>query len=116
MRRGVTAAIAIVALAAFAASEANARPEATSLKLSAPSNGSIKFNTKSLKAKAGKVTITFSNPSRTPHGVKVGGKSSKVITKGTTSITLTLKKGRYTFLCPVGDHASEGMKGTITVS
>jgi plastocyanin len=116
VRRGVTAALAIAALAAFAATSANARPDASSLKLSAPSNGSIKFNTKSLKARAGKVTITFSNPSKTPHGVKVGSRTSKIVTKGTTSITLTLKKGKYTFLCPVGDHASEGMKGTIIVS
>ena len=27
-----------------------------------------------------------------------------------------LKKGKYTFYCPVGDHRSEGMEGTLTVS
>src|ERR1700759_4132532 len=91
------------------ATTASARPDTTSLKLSAPANGSIKFNTKSLKAKAGKVTLTFTHPSSTPHGVKVGSKSTKIITKGKTPLTLTLKKGKYTFLCPVGDHAMEGM-------
>ena len=27
----------------------------------------------------------------------------------------TLKKGSYTFLCPVPGHAAAGMKGTLTV-
>jgi uncharacterized cupredoxin-like copper-binding protein len=104
-----------------ASQAANARPDATKLKLSANSSGQLKFNTKSLKAKAGKVTITMSNPSSLPHAIAVEGKGvdkdGKTVRKGGTStITVTLKKGKYTFYCPVPGHEAAGMKGTLTVS
>jgi plastocyanin len=39
------------------------------------------------------------------------------VTKGGTStVTATLKKGTYTFLCTVGAHAKAGMKGKLIVS
>ena len=89
-----------------ASQAANARPDATKLKLSANTSGQLKFNTKTLKGKAGKVTITMSNPSSLPHAIAVEGKGvdkdGKVVRKGGTStITVTLKKGKYTFYCPV---------------
>jgi uncharacterized cupredoxin-like copper-binding protein len=91
-----------------------------SLKISADSSGALKFNTNSLSAKAGKVTITMSNPSQIPHGVGVNGggvdKVGAVVNSGGTStVTVTLKPGKYTFFCPVPGHEQAGMKGTLTV-
>jgi uncharacterized cupredoxin-like copper-binding protein len=104
-----------------ASQAANARPDATKLKLSANASGQLKFNTKTLKGKAGKVTITMSNPSSLPHAIAVEGKGvdkdGKTVRKGGTStVTLTLKKGKYTFYCPVPGHEAAGMKGTLTIS
>jgi plastocyanin len=90
------------------------------LKLTADPHGALRFNTTHLTAKAGKVKIVLTNPSGAgmPHGIAIQGHgSSPVVAAGkTTSVTATLKKGRYTFLCPVPGHAAAGMKGTLTVT
>lgn len=89
------------------------------LKLSSPKSGALKFNVKKLSVKHGKVTLRFSNPSRVPHAIAVEGKGvdkdGKTVTKGTSTVTARLKKGKYTFYCPVDGHRAAGMKGTLTV-
>jgi uncharacterized cupredoxin-like copper-binding protein len=62
----------------------------------------------------------MANPSPIAHGVGVkGGGVDKVgatVNKGGTStVTVTLKAGKYTFFCPVPGHEQAGMKGTLTV-
>ncbi|MGI8862857.1 MAG: plastocyanin/azurin family copper-binding protein [Solirubrobacteraceae bacterium] len=83
--------------------------------------GKLAFDTKTLKAKAGTVTVTMSNPSSIPHGIAVEGngvdKDAKVVQQGGTStLTVKLKPGTYTFYCPVSGHRQAGMEGTLTVS
>lgn len=89
------------------------------LQLSAPADGSLKFDKTTLTAKAGSVTIDLDNPSTTPHGVAVEGngvdKSSQTVTNAKTSVTVDLKPGKYTFYCPVPGHRQAGMQGTLTV-
>ena len=80
----------------------------------------LKFDKSELQAKAGKVTITMDNPSDVPHAVEIEGNGvsaeGKTVGKGEKSIaTGDLKAGEYKFLCPVGNHAAEGMEGTLTV-
>jgi plastocyanin len=89
------------------------------LKISADKT-QLKFNTSSLKAKAGTVTITMTNPSQLQHGVAVTGngvnKAGSVVGNGGSStVTLKLKPGKYTFYCPVPGHRQAGMQGTLTV-
>ena len=87
--------------------------------LSAPADGSLVFDPTELTAKAGTVTINFENQSdSTPHAVEiedVDGSKSDTVTGGETSVTVDLEAGTYTFFCPVGTHASQGMEGTLTV-
>ena len=87
--------------------------------LAAPADGSLKFDKKTLEAKAGTVTIDFDNPSSTPHAVEIEGngvkESSDTVTDSKTSVTADLKPGEYKFLCPVAGHAQAGMEGTLTV-
>ena len=90
------------------------------LKISADPNGALKFNTTALKAKSGSVTITMTNPSTVQHGVAIQGggvnKSGQIVGDGGTStVTATLKPGKYTFYCPVPGHRQAGMQGTLTV-
>jgi len=90
------------------------------LSLSADPSGNLKFDKSSLSTKAGTVTMTMDNPSSVPHGIAVQGngvnKVGSTVTKGGKStITVTLKPGKYTFYCPVDAHRAAGMQGTLTV-
>jgi uncharacterized cupredoxin-like copper-binding protein len=90
------------------------------LKVSADPSGQLKFDKTSLTAKAGKVTLTESNPSSVPHGIALEGqgqdKDGPTGGQGSTSsVTLTLKPGKYQFYCPVPGHKQAGMQGTLTV-
>lgn len=83
--------------------------------------GKLAFNTKTLTAKAGKVTIVMANPASFHHGVSVSGngidKDGPVVGTGATStVTVTLKPGKYTFYCPVPGHRAGGMQGTLAVT
>jgi len=68
---------------------------------------------------AGRITFVVHNRSRTAHrfGVKGNGVSKSirgVIAPGKTkSLTVRLKKGRYTVYCPI--HVAQGMKTTLKV-
>jgi plastocyanin len=83
----------------------------------------IAFDTKSLTAKAGNVTIDFDNPNDAlGHDVCVEaagedelGCSSVVTGKSTTLDLKNLKPGSYTFYCSVDSHKEAGMEGTLTV-
>jgi plastocyanin len=87
--------------------------------LAADPGGALKFDKKTLNAKAGTVTINFTNQSSTPHAVAVEGsgldKVGQTITGGKNSLTVDLKAGTYTFYCPVDGHRAAGMEGKLTV-
>jgi plastocyanin len=83
--------------------------------------GQVAFDTKALQAKAGKVTIEFSNPGGIPHDVQIaqgtkelGG--TKAINSGKATFEVDLKPGTYTFFCSVPGHRQSGMEGTLTVT
>jgi plastocyanin len=118
----LTAAVAVAAVAVGgaaatqAASGAPNRPAATTVKLKA-AKSSLAFNVKRLHAKHGKITLKMGNPSSFPHAIAVGSKKGKTVNKGGTStVTVSLKKGTYTFYCPVPGHRAAGMKGKLIVS
>jgi plastocyanin len=89
------------------------------IKLAADPSGQLKFDKSTLKAKAGQLTIDFSNSSGIPHAVAVKGngvqKVGSTITSGKNTLALSLKPGTYEFYCPVDGHEQAGMKGTLTV-
>jgi plastocyanin len=80
----------------------------------------LKFNTNKLTAKAGKVTITMTNPSPLQHDIAIKGganaKGAVVGQGGKSTVTVTLKPGKYTFYCSVDSHESAGMNGELDVS
>jgi len=99
----------------------NAAGNSSTLSLSADASGALKFNKKVLSTKSGAVTINMSNPSSVPHGIAVEGngvdKDGQTVTSGGTStVSVTLKPGKYTFYCPVDSHKQQGMEGTLTVT
>lgn len=93
----------------------------TTLKLTANPAGQLAYDAKQLSAKAGSVTIDFSNASPIEHDVAIAQGSSvvgqtPVFTGGSKQLTVKLKPGTYTFYCTVPGHRQAGMEGTLTVS
>jgi len=93
------------------------------LAISATESGGLGFSQRALTARAGTVTIKLANGSSDalPHGIAIEGngvdRDGKIVQPGGTStVTVRLKPGRYTFYCPVPGHEDQGMKGTLTVS
>jgi len=91
------------------------------LKLAANPSGLLSYDTKQLSAKAGTVTITFTNVAPLEHNLTIA-QGSKVLGAtptfggGSRTLTLSLKAGSYTFYCSVPGHRQAGMEGTLSVS
>ena len=90
------------------------------LELPADPNGQLLFTFKNAEASPGPLTINTPNKSTVPHNVAIQGNGinavGPVVSGGKTStIEVTVKAGKYPFLCTVPGHAAAGMKGTLTV-
>ena len=90
------------------------------LDIEAASSG-LAYASDTATAKAGKVTLNFTNPQPLTHDVAIEDSSGKTIGKseliaeGSDSATVNLKPGEYTFYCTVPGHREAGMEGTLTV-
>jgi plastocyanin len=92
----------------------------STVQISADPSGALKFEQTSVEATAGSVTIDFTNDSSLPHDVKiegngVNGEGTDQVTGGSTSATVDLQPGTYTFFCSVDGHRAAGMEGTLVV-
>jgi uncharacterized cupredoxin-like copper-binding protein len=68
-------------------------------------------------AHPGAVTFRLVNKGKLAHDLKIAGKTSAKVQPGKTGVlVVTLKKGKYTYLCTVPGHAAAGMKGVLTVA
>jgi plastocyanin len=95
--------------------------QGSTLSLAADTSGALKYDKSSLSAKAGKLTLDFTNKSPLPHDVAIAGSGGAVVAKTATitgksaNLTADLKPGTYTFYCSVPGHRQAGMQGTLTV-
>jgi len=97
------------------------------LEIPASPTGQLAYTSSTAVAKPGTVTIAMPNQSGVSHNIAVetgkGGATgsgsvigaSPYITKGSTSVTVSLKPGTYTFFCQAPGHRAAGMYGTLTV-
>ena len=110
------------------AAPALGRPAVTKVTVTAGKPTEFGFALSPKSVPAGKVTFTVTNGGAIPHDFKVcsspkggtadtcAGKVTKLINPGASAtLTLTLAKGRYEYLCTVPTHATAGMKGVLTV-
>lgn len=89
---------------------------AKTYRLSADPSGALRFTRTRITASAGKVTLRLANPSSGTHAIAIRGHSgADADTGGVSRVTVTLKRGSYTYYCPVGDHRAEDMTGRLTV-
>jgi plastocyanin len=99
---------------------ANTKPAVASggkLEIDADPNGQLLFTAATASAPAGGLTISMKNASSSSHNIGIKGqKDGPTVGKGGTStVSLTLKPGKYEFYCSVPGHEQAGMKGTLTV-
>jgi plastocyanin len=91
----------------------------STVKISADPSGALKFEQTEVSANAGSITIDFTNMSSLPHDVQIEGNGASggtdQITDSSTSATVDLEPGTYTFFCSVDGHRAAGMEGTLTV-
>ncbi len=91
------------------------------LGLEANPEGQLKYNKTSLIAKAGNVSIAFTNLAPLSHSMTIESSSGTIVAATTTfhgatkTLTLNLKPGTYKFFCSVPRHRMAGMEGTLTV-
>lgn len=94
---------------------------AATVDFEADPSGSLAYTTDKATAKAGKVTVNFTNSSPVPHDVALEDEAgetiaeTEVIAEGSDSATAELEPGEYKFFCTVPGHRQAGMEGTLTV-
>jgi plastocyanin len=94
---------------------------AAAVAFEADPSGGLAYTSDTATAKAGKVTIDFTNPQPLTHDVAIedaGGKTvgkTELIAEGSDSAVVDLKPGEYTYFCTVPGHREAGMEGTLTV-
>jgi plastocyanin len=101
--------------------------QAGKLQIPASPSGQLAYATGKAIAKPGPVTVEMPNSSGVSHNIAIeegahgaspGGAvlgASPFITKGSTTVKVSLKPGVYTFFCQAPGHRAAGMYGTLTV-
>jgi plastocyanin len=102
--------------------------KAGKLEIAANPQGQLAYVTNKASATPGPVTITMPNMSGVSHNIALQEGSSgatqgpspvlgasSFTTKGSTSVTVTLKPGTYTYFCQTPGHRAAGMWGTLMV-
>jgi plastocyanin len=101
--------------------------KAGKLDIDANPQGQLAYTATKATGTPGAVTISMANMSGVSHNIAIepgeGGATAKgtplgasqFITKGSTSITVNLKPGAYTYFCQAPGHRAAGMYGTLTV-
>jgi plastocyanin len=127
----VLASVALAACGSSSGTTTESTSESTSsseagggetIAVEADPNGELAYTTKSLSAKAGNVTVDFTNPQGLQHDVAIEDSSGKIVGKteliaesSSTAPIENLKPGTYHFFCTVPGHREAGMEGTLTV-
>jgi uncharacterized cupredoxin-like copper-binding protein len=100
--------------------EAASGSGSSSLTEEADPEGQLRYTTKNLSAKAGRVTIDFKNMSPLMHNMTIAQghtvlAATPTFQGGARKLTLDLKPGTYIFYCSVPGHRQAGMEGKLTV-
>jgi plastocyanin len=112
-----------LAKAVRAASQRSATAQGGRLEIDANPDGQLAYEISSATAPAGALEIDSRNASGTPHDIalqegtsgRVLGDGEIVSNGGVSSVSVSLRPGRYTFYCTVPGHREGGMEGTLTV-
>jgi plastocyanin len=104
-----------------AGAEGKSTGTAAAVAFEADPEGGLSYTSDTATAKAGKVTVDFTNPQPVTHDVAIEDSSgatvgkTELIAEGSNSAVVPLKPGEYKFYCSVPGHREAGMEGTLTV-
>jgi uncharacterized cupredoxin-like copper-binding protein len=106
--------VALVAsVSAFGGSSA---ASATTVAVTAGKPSELKFTLSKKTIAKGVTTFKVTNKGALAHDFKIAGKKTARLVRGkTATLKVTLKAGKFPYLCTVPGHAAAGMKGTLTV-
>lgn len=113
--------VVVLVIAAVVAPASLAAPRGSNAVVISAAKSGLRYTTKTLHAKAGRIRIVFHNPSALQHNVRIelgeqelGG--TKIVAHGTATAFVTLRRGTYHFYCSVPGHEDAGMSGSLVVS
>lgn len=108
-------AVAVAACAILTVPALAARSHATATSVTVTAT-EFHFKLSKTSVVHGTVTFTVVNKGKLQHDFKIAGKKTPLISPGKSAkLTVTLKSGKFPYLCTVAGHAAAGMKGTLTV-
>ena len=105
-----------------AATTTSAADTGATISIAADPDGALAYTETELTAAAGNDTIEFDTPAGLDHDVVVEDEDgneigrTETVSGGSTSATVELEPGTYTFYCSVAGHREAGMEGTLTVN
>jgi mono/diheme cytochrome c family protein len=90
------------------------------LQIDADPTGALAFTAINALAKPGQVELVMANKAGVTHDISLKGngvnkQGNEVGKGGTSTVSVPVKPGKYTFYCSVPGHEAGGMKGTLTV-
>jgi mono/diheme cytochrome c family protein len=112
-----------LASAVRSTSRRTATAQAGRLEIDANPDGQLAYEVSSAAAGAGALQIDSRNASSVPHDIalqegtagRVLGQGRTVSNGGVSTVSVSLRPGRYTFYCTLPGHREAGMQGTLTV-
>jgi mono/diheme cytochrome c family protein len=112
-----------LATAVRSATQTSARETSGRLEIDANPDGQLAYTVRDATATAGPIQIDSRNASSIPHDIAIQqgtdgpqvGQGRVVSRGGVSTVSATLRPGRYTFYCTIPGHREAGMQGTITV-
>jgi uncharacterized cupredoxin-like copper-binding protein len=112
--RVASIAAALIALGCMAVPALASRSHVTAKAVTVTAT-EFKFKLSTASVPHGAVTFTVVNKGKIPHDFKIAGKKTPLLSPGKSAkLTVTLKAGKFAYLCTVAGHAKLGMKGTVT--
>lgn len=111
---GSSAASAVSSTSATGSSAASASGSGTTINVVAKD---FAFALDKSSVPAGNVSFVMRNDGPSPHNIQINNKTSDTVNAGvTTTLTVNLPAGTYTYVCTVPGHEQLGMKGTLKVT
>lgn len=104
-------------------SQRSAAAQAGKLEIDANPDGQLAYEVSSATSGPGSLQIDSRNASSVPHDIalqegtdgRVLGEGETVSNGGVSTVSVSLRVGRYTFYCTLPGHREAGMQGTLTV-